>query len=218
MTMDFPKEKIDRIKARYGDAIEEVVSERTDVPIFYVRKEKILEVLSSIRTEEGLEYNFLADLTAYDDNPPLDKVTDYGLGTLKNPGGDHRFVVVYQMFSLQNHDRIRIKVRVREEEETPSVVGIWKAANWLEREVFDLYGVKFSGHPNLRRIMLDERWVGYPQRKDYPIKRYQRFEGASTTDSFGLDPSAERMTRHAMRQEKIAVPSPKSPADVMESE
>ncbi|MGE3261298.1 MAG: NADH-quinone oxidoreductase subunit C [Bacteriovoracia bacterium] len=217
MKMDFPKEKIDRIKARYGDAIEEVVSENTDDPIFFVRKEKIVEFLQSIRTEEGLEYSFLSDLTAYDDNPPLDKIADYGLGTLKNPGGAHRFVVVYQLFSLQNHDRIRIKVRVREEEETPSVVGIWRAANWLEREVFDMYGVRFSGHPHLHRILLDERWVGHPQRKDYPIKRYQRFEGSASTDSFGLDPSAERMSRHELRKEKT-IGSPGSAKTVLERE
>ncbi len=217
MIMDFPKEKIDRIKARYGEAIEEVVSEKTDVPIFFVRKEKIVEFLTSLRTEEGLEYSFLSDLTAYDDNPPLNKISDYGLGTLKNPGGAHRFVVVYQMFSLQSHDRIRIKVRVKEDEEMPSVTGIWKAANWLEREVYDMYGIPFSGHPNLRRILLDERWVGHPQRKDYPIKRYQRFEGASGADSFGLAPTAERITRHELRKERT-LGSPKSPADVLETE
>jgi NADH-quinone oxidoreductase subunit C len=218
MKMEFPKEKIDRIKARYGDSIEEVVSENTDVPIFFVRKDKIVELLQSIRSEDGLEFSFLSDLTAYDDNPPLNKIADYGLGALKNPGGDHRFVVVYQLFSLQNHDRVRIKVRVKEEEETPSVTGIWKAANWLEREVFDMYGVKFSGHPDLRRIMLDERWVGHPQRKDYPIKRYQRFEGSLSTDSFGLAPTAERMSRHLLRKEKTVNGSPKSPKDALETE
>jgi NADH-quinone oxidoreductase subunit C len=91
------------------------------------------------------------------------------------------------MFSLQNFDRIRVKVRVKEDEETPSVTGLWKAANWLEREVFDMYGIRFSGHPDLRRIMLDERWLGYPQRKDYPIKRYQRFEGSAPLESLGLE-------------------------------
>lgn len=187
MKLDFPKEKIDRIKARYGDRIQEVVTEKTDVPIFFVAKESIVELLQSIRTEEGLEYNFLSDLTAYDDNPPVELVPDYGLGVLKNSGGDHRFVVVYQLLSLQHFDRIRIKVRVREDEEIPSVTPVWKAANWLEREVFDMYGIRFSGHPNLRRILLDDRWLGHPQRKDYPIKRYQRFEGSASLESLGLE-------------------------------
>lgn len=185
--MNFPKEKIERIQARYAEFIEETVTERTDAPIFFVKLAKIQEFLASIRTEEGLEFNFLSDLTAYDDNPPLDKVVDYGLGTLKNSGGNHRFVVVYQLLSLQNMDRIRIKVRAREGEDVPTTTTLWKAANWLEREVFDMYGIRFSGHPNMRRIMLDDRWVGHPQRKDYPIKRYQRFEGSSPLESFDLE-------------------------------
>ena len=189
IAMDFPKEKIERIKARYGDWIEEVVTENTDTPIFFVRKQHIIDLLSSIRAEEGLEFNFLADLTAYDDNPPLDKIADYGLGVLKNPGGDHRFVVVYQMLSLQNMDRIRLKVRVKEDDSVLTATTLWKSANWLEREVFDMYGVKFEGHPNMRRILLDDRWVGHPQRKDYPIKRYQRFEGSSSLESFGIEES-----------------------------
>jgi NADH-quinone oxidoreductase subunit C len=187
VSMDFPKEKIDRIKARYGDWIQEVVTENTDAPIFYVARESVLPFLDSLRTEEGLEFNFLADLTAYDDNPPLAVIPEYGLGVLKNTGGDHRFVVVYQLLSLQNFDRIRVKVRVKEDENVPSATGLWKAADWLEREVFDLYGVRFSGHPNLRRILLDDRWVGHPQRKDYPIKRYQRFEDSSPLESLGLE-------------------------------
>lgn len=181
--LDFPAEKIEKIKARYGTWIEKVVTENTDVPIVYVAKEHLLAFLDSIRTEEGLEYNFLSDLTAYDDNPPLDLVPDYGLGALRNTGGDHRFVVVYQLFSLQNFDRIRVKVRAKENEEVPSATAVWKAADWLEREVFDMYGVRFTNHPNMRRIMLDERWLGHPQRKDYPIKRYQRFEGSLPLDS-----------------------------------
>lgn len=184
--MEFPKEKIEKIKARYGTAILEVVTENTDVPILFVDKKEIISFLQSIRTEDGLEYNFLSDLTAYDDNPPLDLVPDYGLGTLKNSGGDHRFVVVYQLFSLQNFDRIRVKVRCKENEEVPSATAVWKAANWLEREIFDMYGIRFSGHPNLRRIMLDDRWLGHPQRKDYPIKRYQRFEGSLPLENLGL--------------------------------
>lgn len=206
MMMDFPKEKIERIKARYGDWIEETVTERVDVPVFYVRLANIVEFLRSLKTEDGLEYNFLSDLTAYDDNPPISQVPSYGLGTLKNSGGDHRFVLVYQMLSLQNLDRIRVKVRVKENEEAPSMTVLWKAANWLEREVYDMYGIRFSGHPNLKRILLDERWVGHPQRKDYPIKRYQRFEGASTLESFGIAPGTPGHTRESAKRVDLASP------------
>lgn len=187
MNQDFSLEKVDKIKARYADFISEVVLENTDTPIFYVLVSKILGFLESIKKEEGFEYGFLVDLTAYDDNPPIAQVPDYGLGVLANPGGSHRFVVVYQLLSLQNMDRIRIKVRVGENESMPSAVGLWKSANWLEREVYDMYGVKFSGHPNMTRIMMDQRWVGHPQRKDYPMKKYQRFEGSSTLESLGLE-------------------------------
>lgn len=185
-SLDFPKEKIDRIKARYADAIVEVITENTDVPIFIVKKEKLVEMLGSMRTEEGLEFNFLSDLTAIDDNPPA-HIPDYGLGRVVQKGGSHRFVTVYQLFSLKFLDRIRVKVRLNLEEECPTLTGLWKAANWLEREVFDLYGIKFTGHPNMRRIMLDDRWVGHPQRKEYPIKKYQRFEGSATLEHLGLE-------------------------------
>ncbi len=188
MILDYAKDKVDRIRARYGDLVEEIELENTDIPIVWVAGKNIISFLSSLKKEEGFEYNFLSDLTAYDDNPPLDKIVDYGLGTVV-PGklGAERFVVVYQLLSMQNKDRIRVKVRVAEGAETPSVVSLWEASNWLEREVFDMYGVKFSGHPNLRRILMDERWVGHPQRKDYPIKRYQRFEGSKPLDQFDLE-------------------------------
>jgi NADH:ubiquinone oxidoreductase subunit C len=156
------------------------------VPIFFVKKEKLVDFMTSIRTEDGLEYSFLADLTASDDNPPLN-IPDYGLGRVVRAGGSHRFTTIYQLFSLKFLDRIRVKVRLREGEECPTMTTLWKAANWLEREAYDMYGMKFAGHPNMTRIMLDQRWVGYPQRKDYPIKRYQRFEGSSTLESLGLE-------------------------------
>lgn len=187
ITLDYPLEKIERIKARFGDAIEEVQTERTDVPIIFVKKDRVIELLGALREEEGLEYNFLADLTAYDDNPPVASVPDYGLGVMRNPGGDHRFVIVYQLFSFQHKDRLRVKVRIKENESCPTATVLWKAANWLEREVYDLYGVRFENHPNLRRIMLDDRWEGHPLRKEYPIKRYQRFEGSLPLESFGLE-------------------------------
>jgi NADH-quinone oxidoreductase subunit C len=183
----YPKEKIERLRARFSDSILEVVIEATDDPILVVSKEKIYSFLEALKIEEGFEYNFLADLTAYDFNPPLASVPDYNLGRLKDEGSAPRFFVVYQLLSLQNKDRIRVKVPLRDGEEVPTVTPIWKAANWLEREAWDLIGIRFTDHPNLKRIMLDERWQGHPQRKDYPIKKYQRFEDNLEMTAFGME-------------------------------
>lgn len=183
----FDQAKIDRLKARYGEKIKAVSTEKTDCVNVYIDAQDIFDFLSSIRVEEGFEYNFLADLTAYDNNPPVDQIIDYGLGYCRaEPEGTPRFVVVYHLLSLQNKDRIRIMVPVDEDQEMHSMVPLWEAANWLEREVFDLYGIRFKEHPNLRRIMLDERWVGHPLRKDYPIKKYQRFEDSLSLEAVGL--------------------------------
>jgi NADH-quinone oxidoreductase subunit C len=86
------------------------------------------------------------------------------------PQRPQRFDVVYALYSLRDKQRIRIKVRAAENEPVPSVTGIWPAANWLEREVYDLFGVAFTGHPDLRRMLMPEDWQGHPQRKDYPLE------------------------------------------------
>ena len=86
------------------------------------------------------------------------------------PQRPQRFDVIYALYSTRDRQRIRIKVRAAENETVPSVTGIWPAANWLEREVYDMFGVKFEGHPDLRRILMPEDWQGYPERKDYPLE------------------------------------------------
>lgn len=187
MILEYPKEKLERLKARYSSLIEEVVTEDTDRPILFVKKANIIEFLDSIRREEGFEYNFLSDLTACDDNPPVDKITDYGLGFVApERAGEPRFHVIYNLLSMQNKDRIRVKVRVAEGDSCPTATGIWRAAEWLEREVYDMYGIGFDGHPDLRRIMMSDTWVGHPQRKDYPIKQYQRTMYQQKLEDSGL--------------------------------
>jgi NADH/F420H2 dehydrogenase subunit C len=154
------KKQAAQVKEKFGQAIEEIrmpVEYPTDVPILYVSKSSIVDVLRFLKEESGFEYGFLADITATDEE------------------AHPRFEVVYNLFSHTHHWRIRLKVRVGEDEEVPTCVSVWKGANWAEREVFDMYGVKFSGHPDLRRILMDERWVGHPLRKDYPLKGYQIF-------------------------------------------
>lgn len=183
----YPKEKLDRLKARFSASIREIQVDHTDVPILHVPVAEVFDLLSALKVEEGFEFNFLADLTAYDHNPPMASIPDYNLGTVRAEGNDPRFFVVYQLLSLQNKERLRVKVGLKDGEEVPSVVPIWLAADWLEREVYDLYGIRFTGHPNLRRIMLDDRWEGHPLRKDYPMKRYQRFEDSLDMAAVGLE-------------------------------
>lgn len=183
----FPKEKLDRLRARFSELILDIKTEGTDDPVITVAPDKILDFLAGARREEGFEYNFLADLTAYDFAPPVEEILDYGLGNVRSEAVNFRFYVVYQLLSMQNKDRIRVRVPLKEGEEIPTAVGLWLSANWLEREIFDLYGIRFKGHPNLRRIMLDDRWVGHPLRKDYPIKRYQRFEDSLEMSAVGLE-------------------------------
>ncbi len=158
------KAQIEKLKNKFGSAIEEVRMPReypTDVPIVFVKKESIIPVLEFLKSEADMDYGFLADLTATDEEI--------------NP----RFEIVYNLLSHTHMARIRLKVRVNDGEEVPTATGIWDGANWAEREVWDMYGVRFSGHPDLRRILMDERWVGHPQRKDYPLRGYQLFPDAA---------------------------------------
>ena len=86
------------------------------------------------------------------------------------PTRPQRFDVVYCLFSTRHRKRLRLKVRAAENDPVPSVTGIWPAADWLEREVYDLFGVNFTGHPNRKRILMPDDWQGHPQRKDYPLE------------------------------------------------
>jgi NADH-quinone oxidoreductase subunit C len=154
------KSQVLRVQEKFKGQIEEVrmpPDYPTDVPIIYVKKESIVEVLKFMKEEVGFEYNFLADITATDEEV------------------EPRFEVVYNLFSLNLKWRIRIKVRARDGEEVPTAISVWEGANWAEREVYDMFGVRFKGHPNLRRILMDSRWEGHPLRKDYPLRGYQVF-------------------------------------------
>ena len=86
------------------------------------------------------------------------------------PPRAQRFDVVYALYSIRDRHRVRVKVRAGEHEPVPSVTGVWPAANWLEREVYDMFGVNLTGHPDLRRMLMPEDWQGHPQRKDYPLE------------------------------------------------
>ena len=122
---------------------------------------RIREVMGFLRDDAELEFEMLTDLTA----------VDY-------LGDELRFEVVYHLYSVSRNHRLRIKARLPEQEpELDSVVELWASADWMEREVFDLYGICFRGHPDLRRILLYDEFEGYPLRKDYPKERRQPLVG-----------------------------------------
>ena len=114
---------------------------------------RLPEVAAHLRDAPGALFDLCSDLTA----------TDW-------PARAERFDVIYALYSTPLRHRVRLKVRVADGGSVPSVVAVWPAANWLEREVFDLFGIRFDGHPDLRRILMPDDWQGHPQRKDYPLE------------------------------------------------
>lgn len=131
-------------------------------PILWVKDGKdLMLVIKMMRSDPSMAINYLSSLTAYDNQDGKD--------------GKKRFVVVYNLFSTTLHIRVRVKIAVEDGESVPTMVNEWKGANWLEREVWDLFGIPFEGHPNLRRIMMDERFTGFPLRKEYPIRQREPF-------------------------------------------
>ncbi|HVE00299.1 MAG TPA: NADH-quinone oxidoreductase subunit C [Sphingomicrobium sp.] len=142
---------IEAAKAALGDAIVDVKSHVGEITLT-VKREETANVLKILRDTAGLEYQQLMEIAG----------VDY-------PDRAERFEVVYHLLSLTRNRRIRVKVSTDEATPVPSVVALWPVAGWLEREVYDMYGVTFAGNPDLRRILTDYGFEGYPQRKDFPL-------------------------------------------------
>ena len=142
---------IDAAKKALGDAILGVTSHVGEITLT-VKRDEIANVLKKLRDTSGLEYQQLMEIAG----------VDY-------PDRPERFEVVYQLLSLTRNRRLRVKVSTDEATPVPSVTALWPVAGWLEREVFDMYGVGFAGNPDLRRILTDYGFEGYPQRKDFPL-------------------------------------------------
>jgi len=121
-----------------------------------VKKEALVNVCEFLKTDSELKMNYLVDVLGVDYAPATP-----------------RFEVVYHLYSIEKRHRLRLKVKVDEGEPIPSVVDIWPAADWPERETYDMYGIVFDGHPNLQRIYMAPDWEGYPLRKDYPLRGYK---------------------------------------------
>ncbi len=142
-------ELLKRLRERFGDAVGEAILDRKQA-IIKVHSDRLLEICRYLRDHE--KFDFLTDLTALD-----------------WPKRDPRFHVVYNLYSFPQNERLRLKAEVSTSQKIASVVSVWGAANWLERECFDMFGIVFDGHPDLKRILLPDEWQGHPLRKDYDI-------------------------------------------------
>jgi NADH-quinone oxidoreductase subunit C len=146
----------EKIKSRFGAEILDAQTEHGE-ETFTIDRERAYDLFRALRDEPEFQFNFLTDLTAVD-------------WLERKP----RFDVVYQLNSLSRGHRIRVKIGVDGPEPwVTSVVGIWGAADWLERECFDMFGIVFNGHPDLRRILMYDSFEGYPLRKDYLYNKRQ---------------------------------------------
>jgi NADH-quinone oxidoreductase subunit C len=155
------KKIIERIKEQYASAVIDSHDFRGDQTVT-MKKDCGNEFFQFLRDDSELAFIFLMDITAVD---YLSKK-------------DERFEVVYHFYSLKYNHRLRVKIPVSQEDcVAESITAFWKTANWYEREIWDMYGIKFRNHPNLRRILMYEEFKGHPLRKDYPINKRQPLIG-----------------------------------------
>ena len=152
LTKEVPSRVVERLKSSFPDAIEEVTYFAGN-PIVVVKSDRLIEVMTFLKNDADLYMRQLADLCG----------ADY-------PDRPQRFELIYQPNSIRHGHRITLKIRIAEGEEAPSLTGVWKSANWFEREAYDMLGIRFKGHPNLTRILLSDDWVGHPLRKEYPTE------------------------------------------------
>jgi len=146
------------LQEKFGEAI-------TVAPVFrgettlIVSPEKIVDVCQYLKEAPGLEYIFLADISGVDYYRPENPEPEPG-----------RFALCYHLLSMRYSHRLRLKVYWSDgDEPVPSISGLWESANWEEREAYDMFGIPFKGHPDLRRLLMTPDWEGYPQRRDYPL-------------------------------------------------
>ncbi len=148
------KELLNRLKEKFSNVILEI--QEKDYPTIICKRNGFLDFMEYLRNGEGFKY--LIDLTG----------VDYLNYPQKN--FEERFEVVYHLYNLDNKILLRIKVRISENDNWQySVTYLWKTANWFERECYDMFGINFKGHPNLKRILMPDDWEGHPLRKDYPL-------------------------------------------------
>jgi NADH-quinone oxidoreductase subunit C len=154
-----PSPVVTALQHGHEDWVSQVIEAFGEITVV-VPREHIAAVCSFLKTAPDLEFNFLSDICGAD----------------RGPEEEPRFEVNYHLFSTTRHHRLRLKVLLNEEDaHTPTVTGVWRTANWHERETYDLFGVVFDGHPDLRRILLPDDWEGHALRKDFPLRGYEPY-------------------------------------------
>jgi NADH-quinone oxidoreductase subunit C len=145
-----------RLMGWNAQAVEGVKFDRDEMTI-YVPREVIRQAAALLKDDPACPFNYLSDITCVDWHP-----------------SEPRFEVIYHLLSIPHKERVRLKVRLSGENPAlDSITSVWPGANYFEREIFDLFGIRFNGHPYLRRILMPETWEGHPLRKDYPVEGYR---------------------------------------------
>lgn len=151
------------LRAWSANAIEEVIEFRGETTVVVARK-NLRSLAERCRNDQKLQFNLLTDATCVDRFPI-----------------EPRYELNYHLVSIPLRQKVRIRVRLSGNDPVvDSLVPVWLGANWLEREVFDLFGIQFTGHPDLRRILLPDDWEGYPLRKDFPVEGYRDIPAIAT--------------------------------------
>ena len=154
---------VEVLRAWSANAIEEVIEFRGETTLVVPRK-VLLSLAERCRLDEKLQFNLLTDATCVDRFPM-----------------EPRFELQYHLVSIPKKNKLRLRVKLfGNDPVVDSLVPVWPGANWLEREIFDLMGIRFNGHPDLRRILLPDDWEGHPLRKDYPVEGYRDIPAIAT--------------------------------------
>jgi NADH-quinone oxidoreductase subunit C len=147
------------LQQEHADWVGEIIEAFGEVTVI-VPREKLVELCSYLKTAPEFAFNFLSDICGAD----------------RGPEEEPRFEVNYHLFSTTRHHRLRLKVLLNDDDtHVQTVTGVWRTANWHERETFDLMGIIFDGHPDLRRILLPDEWEGHALRKDFPLRGYEPY-------------------------------------------
>ncbi len=155
-------EVINNIKNKFGDSFVTPQQTKDEFPTLWTDKNNIVKLLNSLKNEIDKPYKMLYDLTGIDERARDKRNNGYP---------ESEFTVVYHLLSFERNDDIRIKVALKDNENSlPTVTSLWQNANWYEREVYDMFGINFSGHPHLKRILMPPTWTGHPLRKEHPAR------------------------------------------------